>query len=137
MTIQHYVTFKVLHSTSSASRPSQEPNNSLVLCVTDSLLAARWGWPKTETDRISREHQHILFHNIHIFPFNHVTASAYFQRCALCRKSLTDGSVKGQYATFPMGISPNVKIMTRRAFELACHDIIVQYDRHYAKITPK
>ena len=35
----------------------------------------------------------------HSFPFNHVTAFAYFHRCVLCRESLIDSSVKGQHAT--------------------------------------
>ena len=48
---------------------------------------------------ISRGRLHISFHNIHKFPFIHVTASAYFHRCVLCREPLIDSSVKGQYAT--------------------------------------
>ena len=42
---------------------------------------------KTETDRISG--WHISFHNTHTFSFDHVTTSAYFQRCILCREYLT------------------------------------------------
>ena len=56
-------------------------------------------WLKTETARISRGHQHISFHNTHVYPFNHVTTSTYFRSCVLCRESLIDGSVTGQYAT--------------------------------------
>ena len=52
-----------------------------------SLLAASWDWPKTETNCISHGHLHISFYNTHTFPFNHVTASTYFQWCVQCRKS--------------------------------------------------
>ena len=44
---------------------------------------------------ISRGHLYIPFHSTHKFPLNHVIASAYFQRCVLCKES----RVKGQYAT--------------------------------------
>ena len=39
----------------------------------------------------------LSFRNTHTFLFNNVTASAYFHRCILCRESLIDGLVKGQY----------------------------------------
>ena len=55
---------------------------------------------KTLTVRISRGYLHISFHSTHAFAFNHVTASAYLNRCDLCRKSLIDGSVKDQYTTY-------------------------------------
>ena len=45
------------------------------------------------------------FHNIHLFPFNHVTAYAYLHRCVLCREPLIDDLFKGQYATF-VAITP-------------------------------
>ena len=46
----------------------------------ESLLAARWDWLKTETARILRGHLHISFRNTHTFPFKH----AYLHSCVLC-----------------------------------------------------
>ena len=68
-------------------------------------LATRWHfsewlnlcWLQAETPRplpdshsISCGHLHISFHIPDIFPFHHMTASAYFNRCVLCRESLID-----------------------------------------------
>ena len=47
---------------------------------------------------ISHGDLHISFHNTHTFLFNQVTSSGYFHWCALCRESLIDWLVKGQYA---------------------------------------
>ena len=73
------------------------PQRSLRLTVY--LMATSRDRLKSETARISRGHPHISFHNTHTFLFNYVTACAYFYMCVLCRESLMDGPVKGQYAT--------------------------------------
>ena len=64
-----------LYDTAPAERPAtclRPP------CLTASLLAVSWYWLKSE--RISRGHLYISFHNAHTFPLNHKTASAYLQR---------------------------------------------------------
>ena len=58
-----------------------------------------WLQAETESKLSSRGHLHILFHNTHTFPFNHVTAFRNVHMCVLCRVFLVDGSVKGQYVT--------------------------------------
>ena len=75
-------------------------SHSLALSATDHISFL----PKRETNRLrltlSVSHMGIcIYHNTQTFPFNHVTASAFFHRCVLCRESLIDGSDKGQYAT--------------------------------------
>ena len=63
------------------------PSHSLALSATDQISSDRkLFWLKT--DCISRRHLHISFHYTHTFPFNHVTASAYFHMCVPCRESL-------------------------------------------------
>ena len=66
--------------------------------VTDCISSASWDL-KTGTPCISCEHLHISFHNTNTFLLNHVTASAYFHWCILCREFLIDSLVKGQYTT--------------------------------------
>ena len=68
--------------------PAGHPTTPVTTC---------WDWFKI--DSASRGHLHISFHNTHIFPLNHITGSAYFHR-----ESLIDGSVKGQYATYVVGV---------------------------------
>ena len=65
----------------------------------DHSMTTIWDWLKTHTACISRGHLSIKFHNTRTFPLNHVTASAYFRSCVLCRESLIDSSVKGQHST--------------------------------------
>ena len=104
LTTPRCVIFKTPFSTSYASRPgSTQPEThceSLVpagcpvthwrsLQLTKSYLVARWDWQiKIQTSRISHGHWHISFHNTHIFPFNHVTASAYFSTGASSAENL-------------------------------------------------
>ena len=75
-----------------------------------SLLAASWDWQesllpsignsKTETHTACISCGHLyIFYRTDTFPFNHVTAMAYFHRCVLWKESQIDGSVKDLHAT--------------------------------------
>ena len=80
--------------------PWAQPGAQLLvsISVTDRCLMAASETRLTYTAHLSRGYLHISFHNTYTFPFNHVTASGYFHWCVLCKESLIDGSVKGQYA---------------------------------------
>ena len=79
-----------------------------VLNLWAALYDAARARPQTETDSrltlVDCSHLmwdvHISFYNTHAFPVNHVTASDYFFHwCVLCRESMIDDLVKGQYVT--------------------------------------
>ena len=76
------------------------PRFSVGCCatVTERSSGCKLRLTKTHSAPISRGHLHISFKKTHPFPFNYVTASAYFNKCFLCRESQIDGSVKYQYA---------------------------------------
>ena len=78
--------------------PSKTSSHSQALLWLTSLF-----WPKAETPKfilpVSHVGIYISFHNTFTFPLNNVSASAYFHMWILCRESLIDCSVNGQYAT--------------------------------------
>ena len=69
-----------------------------------SSMTASWAWLKILTDsnwhRPSRGHLHISFHNTHDFRSTTWLLSIIYTGESYSNKSLIDGSVKGQYATF-------------------------------------
>ena len=62
---------------------------------------------KLKSDRISRGHLHISFHNAHTFPLNHVTASAYLHWCVLCKEMSNWRLGQGPICNSKQGISEN------------------------------
>ena len=99
LTILWCVIFKALLSTSSSAsqlgvlqcRLSVGRCPSRMLSMTaHSLLALSWDWLKTHTDRVPVSHVGIcIYHFITAVHFqDHMTASAYFHGCILCRESL-------------------------------------------------
>ena len=102
MTILCCVIFKAPLSTYSASRSEGTKSKAYLLAIIlpDWVFSGhKWDWlTENLTACISCGDLHISCHNTHTFQFNHMTASTYFHRCILCKESLIDCSVKGQYA---------------------------------------
>ena len=94
-------------------------------------LAFRWQQAKTNTLILPVSHMvNCLYHFIKRSYFPSNTASVYFYRCVLCRKSLIACSVKSQYAT----ISNQSKLLGIFICSYNCLLRIIIYSKKYCRM---